>query len=85
MSYSLEFRPAALRELRKLPRDVSDQLFRVFEKLAENPRPPGCLKMKGGSGFWRVRWGSYRVIYDIQDSKLVVLIVDVGHRKDIYN
>lgn len=85
MSYSLEFRPAALRELKRLPRSVSDQLLLIFEKLKENPRPPGCLKMKGDSGFWRVRSGNYRVIYDIQDSKLVVLIVDVGHRKDIYN
>lgn len=85
MNYSLEFRPAALRELKKLPREVSNHLHVIFEKLKENPRPPGCLKMKGDTGFWRVRSGNYRVVYDIQDSKLVVLIVDVGHRKDIYN
>ena len=85
MGYSLEFRPAALRELKKLPQGVSDQLRLIFETLQTNPRPPGCLKMKGNTGFWRVRSGNYRVIYDIQESKLVVLIIDVGHRKDIYN
>lgn len=85
MSYSLEFRPAALKELKKLPRSVSDQLHEVFEQLKHNPRPPGCLKMKGNSGHWRIRSGNYRVIYEIQDSRLLVLIVDVGHRSDIYN
>lgn len=85
MSYSLEFRPSALKALKKLPRHVSDQLREAIEKLKENPRPPGSLKMKGSDDFWRVRSGDYRVIYDIQDSRLLVLIVDVGHRSSIYN
>jgi len=84
MSYSLEFRPSALKALRKLPRHISDQLHETFEKLKQNPRPPGSLKMKGTDGFWRVRSGDYRVIYDIRDSCLIVLIVDVGHRSSIY-
>ncbi len=68
-----------------MPRSVSNQLQVVFEQLKQNPRPSGCLKMKGNSGHWRIRSGKYRIIYDIQDSRLIVLIVDVGHRKDIYN
>ena len=52
--------------------------------LASNPRPPGCLKMQGGDGLYRVRVGDYRIIYQIQDSVLTVLVVQIGNRKEIY-
>lgn len=52
--------------------------------LASNPRPPDCLKMQGGDGLYRVRVGDYRIIYEIQDAVLVVLIVQIGNRREIY-
>ena len=85
MDYTIHFEKAAIRVLKKLPPDVSEQLRRVIEPLASQPRPPGCLKLKGSSNLWRIRSGDYRIIYQIQDARLIVLIVDVGHRRDIYN
>ncbi len=84
-SYTLEFERAAIRALKKLSPQASEQIQKDIEKLQNNPRPPGCLKLKGGSDLWRIRSGDYRVIYQIRDHLLVVLIVDVGHRRDIYN
>ena len=56
----------------------------AIELLAETPRPPGAKKLSGGSGDWRVRTGDYRIIYEIRDAQLIVLVVAMGHRRDIY-
>ncbi len=85
MAYDLEFEKAAIRALKKLTPNVAAQIEKDIRQLCEQPRPPGCIKLKANAELWRIRSGSYRIIYQIQDSKLVVLIVDVGHRKDIYN
>lgn len=85
MAYTIQFEKAAIRALKKLPSDVSDKLRPVIESLGKEPRPAGCLKLKGGSDLWRIRSGDYRIIYQIQGTRLIVLIVDVGHRRDIYN
>ena len=52
--------------------------------LAENPRPPGCLKLSGEESLWRIRVGDYRVVYQVQDAVLLVLVVKLGHRREIY-
>jgi mRNA interferase RelE/StbE len=52
--------------------------------LAQNPRPPGCIKLSGPSSLWRIRVGDYRVVYQIQDQQLIVLVVTVAHRRDVY-
>jgi mRNA interferase RelE/StbE len=52
--------------------------------LAENPYPPGCKKLAGDEGFWRIRVGDYRVVYTVIQSKLVVLVVKIGHRREVY-
>jgi mRNA interferase RelE/StbE len=52
--------------------------------LAENPRPPGCKKLKDTKGTWRLRVGVYRILYDIEDSSAMVTVVRIGHRKEIY-
>lgn len=83
MAYTLEFEKSAIRALRKLTPPVAEQIEKDIRRLCEQPRPPGCIKLKSNAELWRIRSGSYRVIYQIQDSKLIVLIVDVGHRKDI--
>lgn len=83
MIYSVGYTPAAERMLRKLPPSVQPQIHIAVESLAENPRPHDCKKLTG-SELWRIRVGSYRIVYQIEDDRLVVLVVKVGHRREIY-
>ena len=84
MSYAVHIAPAALRQLRKLPPDARRRIQAAVELLAETPRPPGAKKLAGSSGDWRVRTGDYRIIYEIRDAELIVLVLATGHRRDIY-
>ena len=84
MSYAVQVAPAALRQLRKLPPDARRRIQAAIELLADTPRPPGAKKLSGNSGDWRVRTGDYRITYEIQDAQLIVLVVALGHRRDIY-
>lgn len=84
MSYRVEVAPAAVRQLRKLDRVAQRRVQAAIELLAEQPRPNGAKKLAGGDGEWRVRTGDYRIIYEIHDKVLHVLVVAVGHRRDIY-
>ena len=63
---------------------VQRRIVHAVEGLAPNPRPPGVKKLAGASDHWRIRVGAYRVVYQILDRVLLVLIVDVGHRGDVY-
>lgn len=84
VTYSIEVRPAALRQLRKIDPGARRRIQAAVEILAETPRPPGAKKLVGGQGEWRVRTGDYRIVYEIHDDVLVVLVVTVGHRREIY-
>jgi len=84
MENKITFLPAALRALKKLPVQVTHQLDLYLTQLSKDPRPSGCKKLKGGVELWRVRAGDYQIIYQIDDGQIVILIVAVGHRKDIY-
>lgn len=84
MSYSVQLAPAAVRQLRKLPLDARRRIQAAIEILAETPRPPGAKKLSGSSGDWRARTGDYRIIYEIRDARLIVLVVAMGHRRDVY-
>ncbi|CAL8974719.1 MULTISPECIES: type II toxin-antitoxin system RelE family toxin [Tessaracoccus] len=84
MSYRIEVAPAAVRQLRKLDRAAQRRVQAAIELLASKPRPSGAKKLVGGDGEWRVRTGDYRIVYEIHDSVLLVLVVAVGHRRDIY-
>lgn len=84
MSYAVQVAPAAVRQLRKLPPEARRRVQAAIELLAQTPRPPGAKKLSGSSGDWRVRTGDYRIIYEIQDARLIVLVVALGHRRDIY-
>ena len=84
MTFQLTVAPAAARALRTLDPPARRRVQAAIELLAENPRPPAATKLVGGSGEWRVRTGDYRVIYEIDDDVLVVLVVAVGHRREIY-
>lgn len=84
MKYRVILTPAAERALRKLPPEVRDRLNRKIESLAAEPRPRGVTKLSGVVERWRVRSGIYRVIYRIEDDVLLVIVVDVGHRREAY-
>jgi len=84
MAYKILFKKSAKKELQKLDQNVYVKLRAAIDKLAQSPRPPQSKKLVGSTTLWRLRVGVYRVIYDIQDKKLVVLIIKVGHRSRIY-
>jgi mRNA interferase RelE/StbE len=82
--YALEFRPSAVRELGKLPQDAQRRIRAATEALREDPRPHGSTKLTNANDRWRIRVGNYRVIYTVADKVLVVTVVEVGHRREIY-
>jgi mRNA interferase RelE/StbE len=83
-AYQVEFTPAALRQLVKLPRAVQAQIIAAIDSLEADPHPPGSKKLKGQANTYRLRVGKYRVLYDVYDRVLWVLILKVGHRKEVY-
>lgn len=84
MTHRIELAPAALRQLRKLEPVARRRVQAAIELLSEHPRPNGAKKLTGGAGEWRVRTGDYRIVYDIHDDILMILVVAVGHRREIY-
>ena len=85
MAYKVFFQPSAARELRKLPRDVQTRLLARVEALAADPRPAGVKKLQDLDELYRIRVGDYRVVYQIQDQRRVVLVVRIRHRRDVYS
>ena len=84
MTYRIQLAPAAVRQLRKLDPTARRRIQAAIELLADQPRPSGAKKLVGGDGEWRVRTGDYRIVHEIRDEVLLVLVVAVGHRRDIY-
>ena len=82
MTFAIELSPAAARELRKFDPTVRRRIQAVLELLAQDPRPPAAKRLEGGAGEWRVRTGDYRVIYEIHDGRLLVLVLRMAHRRD---
>jgi mRNA interferase RelE/StbE len=83
MSYTISILRRAQKELEGLPTDIYEAIRDAIRALADNPRPPGCAKLVEREG-WRIRLGDYRVIYEIDDKAKTILILHVGHRRDIY-
>ncbi len=84
MPFSVEFTPSAVRELRKLAKAIQKRISVVIDALAENPFPRGVKKLLAEQNIYRVRVGDYRILYQVEAAKLVVLVVKVGHRREIY-
>ena len=82
--YALQFRPAAVRQLRKLPKEAQRRLRTATEALCHQPRPSGAVKLAGTDDLWRIRVGDYRVIYTIVDEALVVTVIRVANRREVY-
>lgn len=84
MIYEVALAPAAARQMRKCDPQVRRRVQAAVELLATAPRPPAATRLVGGGGEWRVRTGDYRIVYEIQDARLLVLVLSVGHRREIY-
>jgi mRNA interferase RelE/StbE len=84
MDYSLSFSKQALKELEKINEPFYSNIKQAIINLTNNPRPQGYKKLKGRDGY-RIRIGNYRVIYDVFDAELLIDIITLGHRNDIYD
>ncbi len=83
MTYKLSISRKAQKQLARLPANDYKKVKQTILDLANNPRPSGSKNLKGRDG-WRVRQGNYRIIYEIEDTQLIVTVLEVGDRKDIY-
>jgi mRNA interferase RelE/StbE len=85
-SFGVEFTPAARRQFARLGPDAKRRLRPAIDHLENDQRPPGVGQLSGthGQPLWRIRVGDYRVIYEIHDDRLLVLVIHVGHRGNVY-
>ena len=83
-SYRIEFVRQAAKQFKSLSKQEQKRLKAKIDALVIEPRPNGVVKLSGTDNLYRIRVGSYRIIYNIQDNKLLILVVKVGHRRDVY-
>ncbi len=84
VTYRISLAPSAARQLRKLDPQARRRVQAAVELLATEPRPPAAIRLVGGSGEWRIRTGDYRIVYEIGEDQLIVLVVRIGHRREVY-
>jgi len=84
VSYRIELRPAAIRALKRIDHQDRDRIRGAIALLGQDPRPPGAKALQGRDGL-RVRVGNYRIIYTVHDDVLLVVVVTLGHRRDVYD
>jgi mRNA interferase RelE/StbE len=84
LRYRVKVKRSAAKALKKFPKPDRKRIIEKIDSLAVNPPNLDTTKMKGNNPFHKVRSGNYRIIYEVQEKVLVILIVKVGHRKDIY-
>ena len=82
-AYELMIRPSVKKDVKKIPDADLKKILERIEALREDPRPPGSVKLSGME-YYRIRQGDHRIVYEIQDAVLVVIVIKVGHRRDIY-
>lgn len=80
----VQIEPAVDRTLSKLTPEVWTRILRHIQELANDPRPPGCVKLTGIEDTYRIRVGDYRILYEVHDRMILVVIVRVGHRREVY-
>lgn len=83
-NYKVEITASAEKSLKKIPKKDIVKIVEAIRVLAISPFPEGCRKLKGEEDVYRVRQGNYRIIYEVVENKLIVLVLKIGHRKDIY-
>lgn len=84
MTFTVTISPAARRQIKKLERKTQERIIQRLRELTANPRPPDIKKMSGERDLYRARTGDYRIIYQIQDDELVILVLKAGHRREVY-
>lgn len=84
MAYEIRVRPAALRALKRIDRQDQARIRGAIALLAVDPRPPGTKALRGREGY-RIRVGNYRILYTVEDDRLLVVVVTLGHRRDVYD
>ena len=84
-AYHLIIRNRAVKQLAEIPRKFAEKIDELIQSLVSNPRPAGCKKLQGYDNVYRVRYADYRVVYSIEDQELVIEIIQIGNRKEIYN
>ncbi len=82
-SYKLVFKKSVAKDLRVIPKTDVGRILNCIESLAHDPRPPGCEKLSGQERY-RIRQGNYRILYEIRDEELILTVVKVGHRREVY-
>ncbi|HEX7507356.1 MAG TPA: type II toxin-antitoxin system RelE/ParE family toxin [Polyangia bacterium] len=82
--FSIQVLPSAERDLSSLYGSIRKRIVARIDTLAENPNPSGAVKLQGEKDMWRVRVGDYRILYTIQNAQLVVLVIKIGHRREVY-
>ncbi len=82
-SYSLAFKKSVAKDLRSIPNKEVHRILKRIDALCENPRAEGCVKLSNQEKY-RVRQGAYRIVYEIQDNELIILVVKIAHRSQIY-
>jgi mRNA interferase RelE/StbE len=83
-NYKIEISSSAEKALRKIPKNDLKKIIEAIQILGINPFPEGCRKLSGEEGAYRVRQGNYRIIYEVDGKKLIILVLKIGHRKDVY-
>jgi len=84
MAYQVLLQPRARRDIEKLPNTVRERIAVAIDGLSDNPRRSGVKKLQGDENLWRIRVGAYRIVYEIHDERLTVLVIRIGDRNDIY-
>lgn len=83
-TYRIEYKSSVKKELRKLAKSDRAAIIHKIELLKAKPRPEGSAKLRGSTDLFRIRHGDYRIIYQIQKSVLIIIIIRIGHRREIY-
>jgi mRNA interferase RelE/StbE len=83
-SYRIEWRSSTKKDLRKIEAQDRRRILTAVEALESDPFPPGCTKLTGSEQSYRIRTGNYRILYDVHSGHLVIEVIKVGHRKDVY-
>lgn len=84
MPYRIEFSRCAEKQFKKLPSQIQQLLRPQIDALVENPRPTGVKKLEGEDNRYRIRVGNYRVVYEVQQEVLLVILLRIGHRREVY-
>ena len=81
--FEIVFRQSVTKDTKAIPRADLVRILERIQALAEEPRPPGCVKLSG-LDYYRLRQGNYRIVYEIQPNRLIVVVIKIGHRREVY-